>query len=337
MREDVFLTWLELAAVLSAALVMSAAGTYYLIRLLRKLDVLDKPNKRSNHKKPVPRGGGIAVIGVFLFFFTIISLKADILQFLWPIILGISALAFISIIDDIKSLSPLVRLAVQIVSVGIVALQPHQPMFGDLLPAWLDTALIVFGWVWFINLYNFMDGIDGIAGTETLSICIGILVIALTTSLPDEIGIYAIILGVCCLGFLFFNWHPSKIILGDVGSVTLGFVTGWLLILLAMYGYWVAALILPMYYLADSGVTLLRRAIAGKKLWEPHSEHYYQQAVRKKQLHSAVTLKITILNLLLIGLAIISSLETSYSIYSLVGAILLTSSLLYHFKSHAKK
>jgi UDP-N-acetylmuramyl pentapeptide phosphotransferase/UDP-N-acetylglucosamine-1-phosphate transferase len=106
------------------------------------------------------------------------------------------------------------------------------------------------------------------------------------------------------LGFLVWNWYPARLFLGDVGSVPLGFALGWLLLQAAVAGYWAAALILPLYYLADATITLTRRALRGAKIWQAHREHFYQQAVAQGRDHGAVARAIAIGNIILIALAI---------------------------------
>lgn len=112
-----------------------------------------------------------------------------------------------------------------------------------MVPLWLDHVLVVFAWVWFINLFNFMDGIDGISGVEAGSIGLGVFILALLVPLPQFIALGYIGLGILAImiGFLIWNWHPAKLFLGDVGSVPLGFILGWVLLDVASNGAWVVA------------------------------------------------------------------------------------------------
>jgi UDP-N-acetylmuramyl pentapeptide phosphotransferase/UDP-N-acetylglucosamine-1-phosphate transferase len=141
-----------------------------------------------------------------------------------------------------------------------------------------------------------MDGIDGITAVETISLALGFALLG--QFIPQSALLIAV-----SLGFLLWNWHPAKIFLGDSGSIPLGFLLGWLLLLLAGRGHWAAALILPAYYLADSTLTLLRRAVRGEKIWLAHRQHAYQRAVQAGARHDQVTLTILAANLLLIGAA----------------------------------
>ncbi len=126
-----------------------------------------------------------------------------------------------------------------------------------------------------------MDGIDGISSVETVSIGIGITILAGSLGWESLGQTYSLVLAGAATGFLWWNWQPARVFLGDVGSVPLGFLLGWLLLNLAANGYWLQALILPLYYIADATLTLLERLIRRKKIWEAHRDHYYQQAVQK--------------------------------------------------------
>ena len=144
------------------------------------------------------------------------------------------------------------------------------------------------GWVWFINLFNFMDGIDGISGVECLGIGLGVAVIAALDGVPSGHGSLGICLAAAAAGFLIWNWHPAKVFMGDVGSVPLGFLIGWLLLDMAAAGAWAPAVILPAYYLADATITLLRRLLRGAAPWQAHRDHFYQQATQAGRSHARV-------------------------------------------------
>ena len=121
-----------------------------------------------------------------------------------------------------------------------------------------------------------MDGIDGIAGIQTLSIGLGIYIIGAINMPFDASHGQALVLAAAAIGFLAWNWHPARIFLGDVGSIPMGFLVGWLLLNLASNGFWQAALILQFYYLVDSTLTLIKRIMKGMVVWQPHKEHFYQ-------------------------------------------------------------
>ena len=167
---------------------------------------------------------------------------------------------------------------------------------------WSITSWQCLPGVWFINLYNFMDGIDGITGVETAAIGLGVALLALVGATPDLAAAAAI--AAAGLGFLVWNWHPARIFMGDAGSVPLGFLLGWLLLALAARGAWAPALILPGYYLADATLTLIARTLAGERIWQAHRRHFYQRAVRGGASHAAVVLRVAAADILLIVLAV---------------------------------
>jgi UDP-N-acetylmuramyl pentapeptide phosphotransferase/UDP-N-acetylglucosamine-1-phosphate transferase len=187
---------------------------------------------------------------------------------------------------------------------GSLAFPPDAMLFNDALPFWLDRSIMIVGWAWFINLYNFMDGIDGITGAETISLATGVCLLLDAAGIVDPFTLNAtLLLTGACLGFLALNWHPAKIFLGDVGSVPLGFLGGYILLALALHGHLIPAAILPLYYLADSGLTLARRALKGEKVWQAHRQHFYQQAAQGAGRHDRVVFLIIVANIALIGAA----------------------------------
>jgi UDP-N-acetylmuramyl pentapeptide phosphotransferase/UDP-N-acetylglucosamine-1-phosphate transferase len=283
----------------------SAAATGVALRLLRRRAILDHPNERSSHDRPTPRGGGIAVVLVVAVAWgwsEVLDTQRDILVVLTCAI----ALAALSWIDDLRSLPPWLRLLGQGLAVAAAMpwLMDHGPVFQGLLPGWLDAALAGLAWVWFVNLFNFMDGIDGIAGVETAGIGLGLVAVGLLAPAGALDPWPALSLAAAALGFLWWNWQPAKVFLGDVGSIPIGFLLGWLLLTAAANGFWAPALILPLYYLTDATATLLRRAARGEKVWRAHREHAYQYAVQQGRSHAAVSGAIAVANIALIGLAL---------------------------------
>jgi len=162
-------------------------------------------------------------------------------------------------------------------------------------------------WLWFVNLFNFMDGIDGIAGVEASSLGIGLVLVGAMAAWPAVHFVLPALLAAATLGFLVWNWAPAKLFLGDVGSVPLGYLLGWLLLVAAMNGEWAPALILPLYYLADATITLLKRAARGAKVWRAHREHFYQRAVQGGASHSHVALQVLACNAALVALAVLAA------------------------------
>jgi UDP-N-acetylmuramyl pentapeptide phosphotransferase/UDP-N-acetylglucosamine-1-phosphate transferase len=315
-----------------AVLAASLVGTRLVLWLLRSRSILDLPNERSSHRVATPRGGGLAVITVLIIAWFTIGSAGSADQARTSLVLCGAALGLgiVSWIDDLKGLTVTWRLVVQasVVAVVLLALPAGRPYFGGLLPAGLDTAAAGLLWLWFINLFNFMDGIDGLAGAETVSLGAGVAVIAVVAGLGDASMLYGLTAVAAALGFLWWNWQPARIFLGDVGSVPLGLLLGWLLLDLSAQGYWASALILPLYYLADSSITLFRRALRGAAVWQAHREHFYQRAVQQGRRHGAVVGAVIVTNLCLIALAALAALDWPWP--ALAGAAVIVSALLFH-------
>jgi UDP-N-acetylmuramyl pentapeptide phosphotransferase/UDP-N-acetylglucosamine-1-phosphate transferase len=300
-----------LAMLIDVAIVISAGAfallaTGALITLLRRADVLDHPNERSSHAMPTPRGGGIAVIGATLVAWCALLMAKDTTDMrLAAVIGGAAVLAVVSWRDDRVGLPPWQRLLVQFlaVGVGIIVATPTGAVFQGWLPPALDLIATACAWLWFVNLFNFMDGIDGLAGSETVAIAFGLVLFALFgVGYDARLAALASVIAVAALGFLVWNWAPARIFLGDVGSIPLGYLLGFLLLNAAGSGHWKIALILPLYFLADATITLLRRLLRGERVWQAHREHFYQRAVQRGRGHGAVVKRVIAANLLLIAL-----------------------------------
>jgi UDP-N-acetylmuramyl pentapeptide phosphotransferase/UDP-N-acetylglucosamine-1-phosphate transferase len=286
-----------LAALTGAATAaISGVATGGLIPLLHRLGMLDRPNERSSHAVPTPRGGGIAPVGAVLLAVAVLVVARCLPPQMLAVLAATLGLAVVSWIDDRRGLRPAPRLAAQAVAValGMAAL----PSAGGAIPA-VAAGLV---WVWFINLFNFMDGIDGLAGGEAAAIGAGLWLFATIGAGSDpETALFAAAIAGAAIGFLGWNWSPARIFLGDVGSVPLGYLLGFLLLGAALRGWWKIALILPLYFLADATLTLGRRLLRGERVWQAHREHFYQQAVRSGLGHAAVTGRVIAADILLIG------------------------------------
>ena len=307
------------AAALLATVLASWAATGAVLRLLKDWQVLDRPNDRSSHKVATPRGGGLAVVAVIaLAWLGGIVVFGPPQQGFWALLAGLAMLAAVSWLDDLRSLPAGLRLAVQAAAVALSLWAAGESLlvFPGLLPPLLDHLVIALLWLWFINLFNFMDGIDGISAVESLSIAGGVAFCAALGGLGQDLMFWSASLAAAALGFLRWNWAPARIFLGDVGSIPLGYLLGWLLLLLATkghsaegqagVGYWAAAVILPLYYLTDSGWTLLRRLLRGEAPWRSHRQHLYQKAVQRGFSHAAVSARVLGCNALLVGLALVA-------------------------------
>jgi UDP-N-acetylmuramyl pentapeptide phosphotransferase/UDP-N-acetylglucosamine-1-phosphate transferase len=269
---------------------------------------LAKPNARSSHVKPTPQGGGIAVIAATILAtgFGHFSLGAP----ATPLIAAFAAasvMACIGVADDIHPLGVVPRLVLQ--AAAVVALLyslPDELRVLPLLPWWLEKILLFFGGLWFVNLVNFMDGIDWMTVVEIVPIMAGLVALGcLGAFAPSGIAV-ALALGGAMLGFAYFNRPTARLFLGDVGSLPIGLITGWLLVLLAGEGHLAAALLLPLYYLADATLTLIRRLARGEKVWQAHRTHYYQRATDRGFTVTQIVARVFVVNLALAALAVVS-------------------------------
>ncbi|CAA7621660.1 glycosyltransferase family 4 protein [Magnetospirillum sp. UT-4] len=302
-----------------AAGALTVLATRRVLAWLHARQILDHPNERSSHALPTPRGGGLATTPV---------MAALVLAAGWGtplMVLGLGALALLGISwwDDRVGLAPLPRLLSHAVAVAVgLALLPGDALvLGGAVPVWADRLLAGLAWLWFVNLYNFMDGIDGITGVETVSLGLGIALVAGSPLAPPSLVVAAV-----GGAFLLFNWHPAKLFLGDSGSVPFGYVLGGLLLQLALSGHLAAALILPAYYVADATITISRRALAGEKVWQAHRKHFYQRAVQGGKRHDQVAGLVASGNALLIACALLASSGRTWE--GVAGALLVTAAML---------
>ena len=313
-----------------------AAGSTWLCTafarsLLLRHRILDKPGTRSSHSGSVPRGGGIALVTIILIGWIVLSeLGLGHMRKISVITAMAALIAIVSWFDDVGNLSVRSRLSAQTIVVTIsMLLVPTDFMLFGFLTHPLGMIVVGIAWIWFINVFNFMDGIDGITGVETISICAGIALTIDFLGSGSYISSLAIIVAASTLGFLGWNWHPAKLFLGDVGSIPLGFLLGWLLISLAQEGEWAAAVILPSYYLVDASLTLIGRAVRLEPVWKAHRQHFYQRAVAGQLSHSQATRAIVVTNIWLIACALVS---TIIILPGLVGAFFGIVALLCYFR-----
>ena len=303
------MTYLLLIGLAALSLGLAWAATRAVIPWLQRRAIVDTPNARSSHTRPTPRGGGIGLLAglVVGWVATAALLPGAEPHLVTGLLIGVFALAGVSFVDDLGGLPAAVRLAFQLLAVaGVLALLPADALvFQGVLPLPADRIVTALAWLWFINLFNFMDGIDGISGVEAASIGIGLAVVAWFVGSFAAIGLALSVAG-AALGFLAWNWHPARVFLGDVGSVPLGFALGWLLIGAALDGAWAAALILPAYYWADATVTLVKRLARGEAVWRAHRSHFYQRAVQAGMSHAEVARAVLSANLGLVALAWLS-------------------------------
>lgn len=251
--------------------VVAGAAVFLLLRWLLSRPQgtvpLDHPNKRSLHSAPVPRVGGVAICAVAL----------PVLAFFWsPAIALIAvALAILSYLDDRGGLPVPVRFAGHIAAAVLLVLTVETALH------WAVLALIALAAAWMINLYNFMDGSDGLAGGMAL-IGFGAYSAAASRAGIEPIALASATIAACAAAFLYFNWHPARIFMGDAGSIPLGFLAaaigfaGWEA---NAWPWWFPPLVFSPF-IVDATVTLLRRMLNGERFWAAHRSHYYQRLVQ---------------------------------------------------------
>ena len=293
---------LLLTALTAAAL--SALLTWAMIPWLQARGAVATENDRTMHSGVIPKGGGlpllISVIAVTSAFHPLTALAP-------PLLAALVALAALSWRDDVRPLPAAVRFPVHLGAAAllVMTLPGDATVFQGWLPFALDRMFTVIALTWMMNLYNFMDGINGIAGAETVAIATGYVVIGATAASSLTYLPFAAALAGASAGFLVWNAREKALVfLGDVGSVPLGFLTGALMIDLAIKGYWAAALILPSYFLADATITLLQRLMRGEKVWQAHKSHFYQRAAQGYGRHIPVVAWVSYANVLLVSWAV---------------------------------
>lgn len=276
-----------------------------------------KPNARSSHREPTPQGGGIAVIAatVAATAFGLFSLGSAAAAPLVTVFAAVLIMACVGAADDIRPLAVAPRLLLQALAVGaVIYALPYDLRVLPFLPWWLERLLLLVGGLWFVNLVNFMDGIDWMTVAEIVPISGALVALGCLGALPRDGVAISLALGGAMLGFAYFNRPSAKLFLGDVGSLPIGLLIGWLLLLLAGAGNLAAALLLPLYYLADATLTLIRRLSMGERVWQAHRTHYYQRATDRGFSVTEIVVRVFVVNLGLAALAVATVLASSRAV-----------------------
>ena len=284
---------IRLVAIFLVALLLSVSTTRLVRRLTIALGMLDAPGGRGLHTHPIPRGGGAAIVGVVSLGIAIFMLLGEMGKLPGALMLlcGLGY-ALLGWIDDRQNLSIVIRLIVQIAlaSVYCAMLYRTEPVsigFGTALPAPVFALFSIIFMVWFVNLFNFMDGADGLACTQsTVAGGCGAVIFALLGD--TETALVAAALAGACAGFLKWNWSPARIFLGDVGSYYLGFLFACLVLFDFYTTAWIW-LILLTPFVVDASLTLLRRVARGGRWWVAHREHLYQRLILSHWTHARVS------------------------------------------------
>jgi UDP-N-acetylmuramyl pentapeptide phosphotransferase/UDP-N-acetylglucosamine-1-phosphate transferase len=312
-----------------------SAGLIALLRPLLRRYALARPNARSSHVIPTPQGAGIAVIVATL-------VAAGIGAALGGLAISTTLygatifMALVGLADDIRSIRELTRLALQAVGIAVLLLAaPADLRLFPELPLVIERTLLLLAGLWFVNLVNFMDGLDLMTVAETVPVTTALILLGWLGELPAQPTMIAAGLCGAMLGFAPFNRPVAKVFLGDVGSLPIGLLLGWCLLQLAWHHHLVSALLLPLYYLADATLTLLRRMVKGEPFWVAHRSHFYQRATDNGFAVAQVIGEVFALNIALAVLAIAATSPASavrQAILFLLGAILVAL-VLYRFST----
>lgn len=191
-------------------------------------------------------------------------------------------IAVVGFADDLRSMPVVTRLVLQASAVAAILLAaPADLRIVPTVPLWIERGLLLLAGLWFVNLVNFMDGIDWMTVVEVIPIAATFAALGFLGALPSDAVVLALALGGAMIGFAYFNRPTAKLFLGDVGSLPIGLILGFVLLLTAGGGHLAAAVLAPLYYLADATITLFRRIVRGEPFWEAHRSHFYQRATDK--------------------------------------------------------
>ena len=278
---------------------LSACLTYAIKVIAEQTSIMDIPNDRSAHTRPTPRGGGLAII--IIFYIGLFYLREAIEPRLFYALLSALPVAIIGILDDFFTLSSKIRLLVQSIS-AMLALYclggVNEIDFGIFVFEGMWVNLLAFiSILWVTNLYNFIDGIDGYAGSQAL-----IVGLALFLLFSNPLGLVIV---AASLGFLLFNWNRASIFMGDVGSATLGFIFAVFIFYDTGHGNIFIWLILLSLLWVDTTITLIRRWRNGEAITQGHNKHAYQRLVQSGWSHSKVSLYALIFNMFFLILLLI--------------------------------
>ena len=313
------------------ALAISLILTGVIRKIALAHGVLDVPNQRSSHVVPTPRGGGVAiVIGTSMAVLVLTLLGIVSVTSMLVVVAGGAAIAAVGYMDDRRRLSARTRLAVH-----FAAAVAAMAWLGGLPPLQIGERLITFGWdgyvlgvlgiVWTLNLFNFMDGVDGIAASEGAFITFAGALLALITGASLALPALAIAIGAACCGFLIWNWPPARIFMGDAGSGYVGYVIAAVSLLTARENpvgllVW---LILGGLFFVDATVTLVRRLLRRERVSEAHRSHAYQWLARRWGSHRRVTVMVIVVNLVwLLPCATVAALHPRWAAWLTVIALL---------------
>ena len=305
-----------IALLLFSVVLVSALLTKQVRKVAIASERLDKPNERSLHGKPIPRGGGLAfaIVSILVWCLLAVALSVSFAT-LVGMILPLSILVLTGWLDDKHNLKIPVRLSAQcfasVLVVVVLGGLDHIDIAGVTIDlGWLVWPVTILWIIWLVNLYNFMDGIDGIASVQGI---VAATTMGLWYGVRSDIGMSLIcfVMAAAVTGFLYYNWPPAKIFMGDAGSLFLGgFFAIQTIVATVNFGIpFDAMLILLSVFLADASVTLVRRMLRGEKWWQAHRSHFYQRAVQSNLSHATVSLSVLSLSVFIAFFATMRAME----------------------------
>lgn len=284
--------------------VLAFGFTYFMRTYALKKNIIDNPNERSSHSTPTPRGGGVAIVCSYLLALAMLIYSQQLTLHIGIILMVAGfVIALLGFLDDHGHINSMLRLAIHFfVAIGVVISLggfAEVTIFNGMQLGFIANIIAVLFLVWLLNLYNFMDGINGIASIEAImtTVSMAILYFILNTSLNSEL---LWLLSACVLGFLLWNFPKAKIFMGDACSGFLGLILGILALIalkenLALFCAWIICLGI---FVVDATYTLIKRVLSGYKMYDAHRSHSYQILSRKWGSHTPVTLAIAAINLL---------------------------------------
>lgn len=328
---DVRLTAMFLLAALTGTLVYIVSP--FVAVYCRKLGMVAQVNARSSHTVPTPLGGGVILP-------LVVVPVAMALTWLWPLpfkgylsvlLLGSMLVAYVGWLDDRHELSPRLRLVTHLFAVAITLVL--LPRLFDFMPLWLEKVILLFGWAWFVNLYNFMDGADGQATSQAIAMGLGLSVVV------PAFAPIGLLLAAACTGFLRVNGPPAKVFMGDACSTWLGYTIAGLFLLAAaddtLNVIWPLAT-LPLVFAADATTTLLRRIRQGHKPWEPHKTFWFHRYLALGRSHGQLVTSVAILNLVLF-LSGWSAYALHYPMVGFFGGVLVLCAVAWYIRAEEKR
>lgn len=283
--------------------ILAFGFTYFMRAYALKKNIIDNPNERSSHSVPTPRGGGVAVVGSYLLALVTLMYSQQLALHTGFILMAAGfVIALLGFLDDHGHINSMLRLAIHfLVAIAVVVSLggfSEVTIFNGVQIGFIANIIAVLFLVWLLNLYNFMDGINGIASVEaiTTTVSMAILYLLLNTSLNSEI---LWLLAACVFGFLLWNFPKAKIFMGDACSGFLGLTLGILALIalkenLALFCAWIICL---GVFVVDATYTLIKRVLNGHKMYDAHRSHSYQILSRKWGSHTPVTLVVAVINL----------------------------------------